>query len=75
MIFLLISSFPVFAQEGDSPLKVTIEETIDGLWEVTWERFYLPKTNQFYDYLSSYEAGHDLGQLPTVAEVQRRYPN
>ncbi len=52
-----------------------IENTVEGLWKVTWERFYLPRTNQFYDYLTSYEPGQGLAHLPTAAEVKRQYPN
>ncbi len=48
---------------------------IDRAWEVSWQRFYLPKTNLFYDYLSSYEPGRELAHLPTADEVRRQYPN
>jgi hypothetical protein len=44
-------------------------------WDITWERFYHPRTNLFYDYLSSYEKGKELGHLPTAEEVKRQYPN
>jgi hypothetical protein len=52
-----------------------IGNTVEGLWKVTWERFYLPRTNQFYDYLTSYESDQSLAHLPTAAEVKRQYPN
>jgi len=48
---------------------------MDRAWNATWKRFYLPKTNLFYDYLSSYEAGRELAHLPTADEVRRQYPN
>ncbi|MGV3484896.1 MAG: hypothetical protein ACO1RT_10805 [Planctomycetaceae bacterium] len=48
---------------------------IDALWAVTWERFYLPRTQIFYDYLSSYESGRWLAHLPTAEEVRRQHPN
>ena len=48
---------------------------MDRAWEVTWKRFYLPRTDLFYDYLSSYEAGRELAHLPTADEVRRQYPN
>lgn len=52
-----------------------VEDIVEGLWKVTWERFYLPRTNQFYDYLTSYESDRGLAHLPTAAEVKRQYPN
>lgn len=45
------------------------------MWKVAWNRFFREKTNLFYDYLSSYEPGAELGHLPTAAEVQRLYPS
>ena len=44
-------------------------------WEVTWSRFYLPRTHLFYDYLTSYEPGRGLAHLPTASEVARQVPN
>jgi hypothetical protein len=44
-------------------------------WQVTWERFYLPRTRLFYDYLTSYEPGRGLSHLPTADEVARQVPN
>jgi hypothetical protein len=44
-------------------------------WDVTWKRFYHPKTSLFYDYLTSYEKGKELSHLPTAEEVKRQYPN
>lgn len=44
-------------------------------WDVSWSRFYLPKTKLFYDYLSSYELGRELAHLPTADEVARQHPN
>lgn len=48
---------------------------MDHAWRATWSRFYLPKTNLFYDYLSSYEPGCELAHLPTAAELARQHPN
>ncbi|MDR1201317.1 MAG: hypothetical protein LBL58_06775 [Tannerellaceae bacterium] len=48
---------------------------INEAWEVAWERFYHPKTNLFYDYISSYEKGKELAHLPTLEEVSKQYPN
>lgn len=47
----------------------------DQAWEVTWNRFYLPKVQTFGDYLSSYEKGKEQAHLPTAEEVKRQYPN
>ncbi|TWT99044.1 hypothetical protein [Neorhodopirellula pilleata] len=48
---------------------------IERLWQVTWSRFYSPRTHLVYDYLSSYESGRELNHLPTAAEVQNQDPN
>ncbi len=69
---------PPASQDGiakNGPSAAEVAQRVDGLWDVTWSRFYLPKTNLFYDYLSSYEPGKELAHLPTAAEVQRQYPN
>jgi glycosyl hydrolase family 123 len=52
-----------------------LAQSIDGLWDVTWDRFYLPQTHLFYDYLTSYESGRELAHLPTADEVRRQVPN
>jgi hypothetical protein len=44
-------------------------------WDVTWSRFFLPRTSLLYDYLSSYEPGRELAHLPTSAEIARGFPN
>ncbi|WP_218280533.1 hypothetical protein [Verrucomicrobium spinosum] len=44
-------------------------------WTIAWQRFFSPKTELFYDYLSSYEPGKELAHLPTGEEVKRQYPN
>ena len=48
---------------------------VEQAWDVTWRRFYLPRTHLFYDYLTSYEAGKELAHLPTPEEAARQYPN
>ena len=53
----------------------SLAASMDRAWNVTWSRFYLPKTQLFYDYLGSYEPGRELAHLPTAAEVARQYPN
>jgi hypothetical protein len=48
---------------------------IEQAWEVTWNRFYLPKVQTFGDYLSNYEKGKEQSHLPTAEEVKRQHPN
>jgi len=55
----------------DANLPVSVEHA----WRVTWERFYLPGTHIFYDYLTSYVHGKELACLPTADEVARQVPN
>ena len=62
------------ATAGKPPAR-TLAACVDQAWEVTWKRFYLPKTHLFYDYLSSYEPGKELAHLPAAEEVKRGYPN
>lgn len=52
-----------------------ILECVNQAWEVSWERFYHPQTNLFYDYLTSYDQGKELAHLPTANEVLSLYPN
>ena len=63
------------ASVSDSLTDDAVTAQMDRLWEVTWTRFYLPKTNLFYDYLTSYQPGKELQHLPTTVEVQRQDPN
>lgn len=51
------------------------QETVEGLWNVSWERFFIPNTHNFYDYLTSYEPGKYQQHLPTVEEARRVFPN
>ncbi len=53
----------------------TIREKMNLAWEMGWKHFFRPETNLFYDWLSSYETGHELDHLPTSEEVRRQYPN
>lgn len=57
------------------PADHEISAQMDRAWEVTWNRFYLPKVQTFADYLSSYENGREQAHLPTAEEVQRQFPN
>ena len=48
---------------------------IQQAWDVSWNKFFLPQTNLFYDFLESYEPGKELAHLPNPDEVKRLYPN
>lgn len=61
------------AEPGPAPRPLT--DCVAQAWEVTWQRFYLPRTHLFYDYLTSYAPGKELAHLPTVAEIRRQDPN
>lgn len=62
------------AAAEDAPQR-SLRGCVDQAWDVSWKRFYHPGTNQFYDYLSSYQSGRELAHLPTAAEVARQEPN
>lgn len=57
---------------GRDPL---LRERVESAWRATWTRFYKSETNQFYDYLTSYEPEEGLAHLPTADEVGRQFPN
>jgi len=56
---------------GENPIaeKIRAEES------AMWERFFLPKTNLFYECLSSYDPATCQNHLPTADEVKRQFPN
>ena len=53
----------------------SLPEKMRAAEEIVWSRFYSPQTDQFYDYLTSYEEGKGLAHLPKPDEVARQYPN
>ncbi|CAL1520149.1 hypothetical protein [Chitinophaga sp. MM2321] len=53
----------------------SMAKCMDQAWKVSWERFFLPGTQMFYDYLSSYEPGRGLDHLPKTEEVKKQFPN
>jgi len=57
--------------QTDERLSACVEQA----WQVSWQRFYLPRTHLFYDYLTSYAEGQWLAHLPTPEEAARQYPN
>lgn len=91
LVFLIIYVFGLFTIKCNSQINnnsrqpinsiefdyssVNILKKINEAWQVSWDRFYHPKTNQFYDYLVSYEKGKELTHLPTAEEVANLYPN
>lgn len=75
----LSSANPSVAAPPEAPCPVkcglTLAACAERAWSITWERFYLPRTHLFYDYLTSYEPGKGLAHLPTADEVRRQVPN
>jgi hypothetical protein len=60
---------------GSPPPGDSLVKCMDEAWKVSWQRFYEPGTEMFYDYLSSYAPGHGLDHLPKAEEVKRQFPN
>ncbi len=52
-----------------------LAQAMDEAWRVTWQRFYRDDSALLYDYLSSYQAGHELDHLPTRQEIESNVPN
>lgn len=44
-------------------------------WDIGWKRLFHPRTNLFYDYVTSYDPDHRFDHLPTLEEIARQYPN
>jgi hypothetical protein len=72
-LFILATVVGIQAQGASSGAEPASQMT--RAWDVTWNRFYLPKVQTFGDYLSSYEKGKEQAHLPTAEEVKRQYPN
>jgi len=68
--FLTVSLFA-----GDKPTDVQAARVERALWDVSWERFFVPETHIFYDYLTSWEPGQWQKHLPTPEEIEKRVPN
>ena len=45
-----------------------------SLWNTAFERFYCPKTNLFYEFVTD-DTSKAWDNLPTETEIQRSYPN
>ncbi len=52
-----------------------LDAKMETAWQTAWTKFYSPKTKLFYDFIESYEPGHELDHLPTEAEVKAQDPN
>ncbi|MBN8859221.1 MAG: hypothetical protein J0H29_12590 [Sphingobacteriales bacterium] len=61
--------------KNDPRVTGPLGRAINDAWRVSWERFFHPDTEMFYDYLSSYEKDKWLSHLPVADEVKRQYPN
>ncbi|MHB0935442.1 MAG: hypothetical protein ACYC6A_03550 [Armatimonadota bacterium] len=44
-------------------------------WRYAWQRLFHPRTQLFYDFVSSFDAEMRFDHLPTVEEITRQYPN
>lgn len=75
MFFGVMFACGVSAQRPAPFPHPDLERQMDRAWQVTWERFYHPKTNLFYDFLTSYQRGKALAHLPTQAEISIQWPN
>ncbi|MBQ9455469.1 MAG: hypothetical protein IJU53_07350 [Thermoguttaceae bacterium] len=71
---LLVNFFAVslFAEDEADVQAEAVER---ALWDVSWERFFVPQTHTFYDYLTSWEPGQWQKHLPTPEEIQKNVPN
>ncbi len=61
--------------ETSARQKESVIQNVQRMWDVSWERFFIPKTHIFYDYLTSLEPGKYQRHLPTAEEVKRLFPN
>ena len=72
LILFVWTAFNVLGQEID---RKVLSEKMETAWKTTWTKFYSPQTKLFYDFIESYEPGHELDHLPTEAEVKKLDPN
>lgn len=52
-----------------------IDAQAQVMWDTSWQMFFSPKTNLFYDFISSYEYGKQFSHLPTQEEATAFFPN
>ncbi len=78
---LMFASISVSGDEKSNRVTFSPEELAqldrqaDAAWNTIWTKFYSPSTNLFYDFLTSYEPGKELADLPTPEEVRAQSPN
>jgi hypothetical protein len=72
---LIILATAGLACAAESQAGDALAAKAEQAWRQTWARFFNDNTGLFYDYISSYEPGHELDHLPTADEVKRQYPN
>lgn len=65
-----IFAFSVFGVPVDIDAKKIKEAE-----NIMWSRFFVPKTNLFYECLTSFDEKTCQSHLPTAEEVKRQYPN
>jgi hypothetical protein len=74
-ILAMVVGIQALVQAQGASSDAELASQMARAWEVTWDRFYLPKVQTFGDYLSSYEKGKEQAHLPTAEEVKRQFPN
>ena len=74
VLFLILAALGARSPAVE-PVNRQIATQMGHAWRVTWDRFFLEETNQFYDYLTRYDSGRELEHLPKVEEVQSQTPN
>ena len=70
---LLLSLSNLYATTTSREAKLQAQEKI--IWDVSWRLFFSPKTNLFYDFISSYELGKQFNHLPNAQEAAVSFPN
>ncbi len=78
LALIVLIPFPVRSANGlafDDRSPGSLSTQMDRAWSVVWQRFFIPETRTFGDYLSSYQPGEEQEHLPTAEEVKRQYPN
>lgn len=73
--FLTAAVFAFSVSATETARESSVERLIQQMWDVSWERFFVPETGIFYDYLTSWEPGKYQQHLPTAEEIQRVFPN
>ncbi len=63
------------SQKSESSKKSDVAAQVQVMWDVSWQLFFSPKTNLFYDFISSYEVGKQFAHLPTAEETAALFPN